>query len=127
MREIKFRGLGADGQWWYGQPTPLGERRINLAAFFANLHAGGIDPRTVGEYTGRKDRNGQEIYEGDIVKALNGSLFEIRWANGLVAFTTVNLCDEAWDEMMATGWHLAEVVGNVYENPELVEGCHANP
>jgi len=123
MREIKFRGLGADDQWWYGQPTPLGERRINLAAFFANLHAGGIDPRTVGESTGRKDKNGTEIYEGDIMKALNGSLFEIRWVKGLACFDAAH----RYDEMMVIGWHLAEVVGNVYENPELVEGCHANP
>ena len=63
MREIKFRGLGIDGHWRYGELNPQGEYHINLATFFANLHAGAIRPETVGEWTGLHDKNGKEIYE----------------------------------------------------------------
>jgi len=113
MREYKFRGLGADGQWWYGEPTPQGERHVNLATFFANLHAGGINPETVGEYTGLKDKNGEEIYEGDILRyqELVG-VVEYRHS-GFIQRIAVNDTFEAV-------WAACEVIGNIFEHNYLV-------
>ena len=104
-REIKFRGLGVDGKWWYGETKPEGENHINLAAFFANLHAGVIRPETVGEYTGLHDKNGREIYEGDIVTHQPNEHAGLH----KVAVT--------WLDHSACFWPLGaiEVIGNIYE------------
>lgn len=73
------------------------------------------------QFTGRKDKNGKEIYEGDIVRAKWGGIgsvvfddggFVSRWEDGN---TTYRLCesDIALREL--------EVIGNIYENPELLK------
>lgn len=70
MREIKFRGKRLDnGEWiegdllrmndhWFIFPDPAPE----------GIDKYEVDPATVGEYTGLKDRNGKEVYEGDVIK-----------------------------------------------------------
>lgn len=68
QRSIKFRARG-ETSWWYGcvNPENNGEpygikHEVNLATFFPNLYSGVLDPETLGQYTGLKDK-----WESDIV------------------------------------------------------------
>ena len=67
MREIKFRGKDYSGQWVYGD---LIHKRHDKESVLIQDYKGlgsDVDTTTIGQYTGLKDKNGREIYEGDIL------------------------------------------------------------
>ena len=131
-REIKFRGKDLEtGEWVYGslfqsveqypaiaKPKPTADGKL-----FYCLTV--VDPETVGQYTGLKDRNGKEIYEGDIAlmdySAFNtgkdGQTYAVvRWIDYRAAFM--------WDAGLnyyADMRNDVEICGNIHDNPELLE------
>ena len=65
MREIKFRAKSVDGYWVSGD--------LHLQCKYPHIHTKErrsvpIDPKTIGQFTGLHDKNGKEIYEGDVIK-----------------------------------------------------------
>ena len=73
------------------------------------------------EFTGLKDKNGKEIYEGDVVKGgVIGELVEIYWRNGGFGIKNQFTKDNP-DSITFIDLEACEVIGNIYENPELLE------
>lgn len=134
MRVIKFRGKANDGRWVYGGlvygdviQTAIYFEAGNMA--YRRVDWAYVDPATVGQFTGLYDKNGKEIYEGDIISSEkhphNKHLIfynekQGRFMAGLhgntdiSAFGVCGIDDTTW---MAT----KEVVGNVYDNHKLLK------
>lgn len=71
-----------------------------------------VDPETVGQYTGLKDLNGEKIFEGDIIFNRHNV---VEWCNG-------GFCLNG-DRPLSEGWcSKVEVLGNIFDNPELMGG-----
>lgn len=111
MREIKFRARNAELPrcWIYGYFIIQ-----NDECFILNDDGKfKVIAGTQEQYTGLKDKNGKEIYEGD--KIGNGV---VRWSDLHAQFKIVGK-DFETDMVYASS---REVIGNIYENPELLEG-----
>ena len=130
MREIKFREWDADNHCmvydWYKvvSQKPYSENRFL-----------GIQKQTLAtevmQYTGLKDKNGKEIYEGDIITTEIKYLdhlkqYIIGFRNGTFCFLENDEEVQVWDDGI-NKWHSLEniysirVVGNIYENPEILK------
>ena len=103
MREIKFRAWDdADGVHRDEGCMSYGITDITC------------DAAHIMQYTGLKDKNGKEIYEGDILNSVGFYLSEVKYDDNYAQFvaTDINFLDSEEQE-----W---EVIGNIYENPELL-------
>jgi len=130
-REIKFRGKSKrTGQWIYGDllTSPNGllkyivqKSKFNRA-FLKNLAPEEVEYGSDGEYTGRKDCKGKEIYEGDIVHLSSGSIGQISYNTHNTGFTLTPNKTNQRSEVVLDNLHTGmEVIGNIYENLELLE------
>ena len=121
MREIKFRAWttakkemfepvyfdNLEVHWWSeedGHFIVIGDVREDSILYQAILM----------EFTGLHDKNGKEIYEGDILLFADGSKSEVFFDEG--SFTV-----EDSESMSMTGYGLSEIIGNIHENAELLK------
>ena len=120
MRTIKIRGLRTDGKGWvyggYFQHTP-DEDGVRYYIFDFNEGAVEVIPESVGQFTGLHDKNGKEIYEGDILKTfpiISSDKIAYDSFNVVVRFTS-----SSWIANGVLGIkqsEISEVIGNIYEN-----------
>lgn len=149
MRDILFRGKDPDdGRWYTGNYMALSETTYCFSSDY-DLHPDNtkhyivfdqmtdwglpnrhmqatVDPNTVGQFTGQTDKNGKRIFEGDIVKfkrtdALGWTrsrIGKVLYYDNLPIFYILATTGDAWDWVVCEE---IEVVGNIYDNPELLE------
>ena len=125
-REIKFRGRNDRHGWLTGHYFVnrgvhfIAEDRI--ANPLNTWEDYSVDPETVGQYTGLKDRNGKEIYWGDLLKS-GDVIFEVWWSEDTLCYMLdmVNPFKEMAARMSDLNIAGMEVIGNRWDNPELLE------
>lgn len=136
-REIKFRGKDIlSGDWRYGyaqfnydktRAQIISPLRIDISAFPGQFFH--VDKDTVCQFTGLHDKNGKEIYEGDIVQMHieNGNILLVVTWNLEVGAWLLKLkgCNiegvRTLGEWLRDSSSVIQVVGNIYDNPELLE------
>lgn len=126
MREILFRGKSLDnGKWESGY---LLENQGRTFIYYVtnddcriSVAAVEVDPATVGQYTGLKDKNGEKIFEGDIIS--DGRRFHVKW----------DLRDACWDGEMHNDpkqrlglaflitHKQTHIIGNIHDNADLIK------
>lgn len=131
MREIKFRGREYNGPWYAGSlvKKQLTDRLVCMIfteALVDNKYL--VDPETVGQFTGLRDADGREIYEGDVVRTDLLPHMRTTVCNGYVEYRNGAFYVEYIDHTYANLGDLifysgtsSTVVGNVHDNPELLE------
>lgn len=129
MREIKFRGRSC-GFWAYGnlhirKHDEFGDCAY-IIGFTQNPSSTIVDINTIGQFTGLHDTNGKEIYEGDIVKYLSFAREEVGYIGFHVRSASFRVIAEHTDYGIGNRGKLheseLEVIGNIYDNPELLKG-----
>lgn len=128
MREIKFRGKDLEtGEWVYGslfqsleqypaiaKPKPTADGKL-----FYCLTV--VDADTVGQYTGLKDRNGKDVWEGDLLRTPEGDIMVAEWRDAQIITRCVRPHNPRYINSLTFAYPISVVIGNIHDNPELLE------
>lgn len=147
MREIIFRGKAINrdigyhrtsyknGDWVYGLVTRIYDERFELPVEMTDINGVSgieVDYKTIGQYTGSKDKNGKKIFEGDIIKYKNTDGIKFNGVAltviGKVVYNEKNasFAISGKDEIGAKHYDYfpiknIEVIGNIHDNLELLK------
>lgn len=119
MREIKFRAWNIKrkkyqevGRIWFDHKSKtIGALEKCEEEYTIGVnHEGSKKDFILEQYTGIKDKNGNDIYDGDIIKTSFNSIIPVKWFR----YGPIN-------NYRLSGWKSIEVIGNIHENPDLLK------
>jgi uncharacterized phage protein (TIGR01671 family) len=135
MRTIKFRGRKSDGTWIYGHYASVFSFGSEYHCIFDTPTSGGlagfaeyaVNPETIGQFTGIRDENGAESFEGDI-SLIQGKICVIKFDNYFICGWEFNIHNKmgvyAFKDVVKSvkGINCTDfkVIGNIHSNPELL-------
>lgn len=140
MREILFRGKRVDnGEWIQGIYYPVEHTGFSIPGgidyYIITRRPGGcksqiqVIPETIGQFTGLTDKNGNKIFEGDIVQCVEafaldkikkGECYVVDWFDeGAMFEITKGLDSEDFNHCTELQF---KIIGNIHDNPELLKG-----
>lgn len=127
--------MGIKGNWYFGNLSILKKDIDHIKSGYYISNSVGlpfayeIRPETIGQFTGLLDKNGNEVFEGDIIlikdnkKIVNDYISEIEWNNKELSFGFKKSlhwqrpCESLWCWIIDCE---IEVLGNIFENPKLL-------
>ena len=138
-REIKFRGKSfVTNEWVYGslvrtmnESCIIGFNEMELDGHhikYCNDRPVFTEQETIGQFIGLCDKNGKKIFEDDILRVYDGERYfniVVKWSEKAMAFMAC-YCDGnqsplSWFSGLLSRTHEIEVIGNIYDNKELLE------
>ena len=125
MREIRFRGISKNNNRWVYGFVSIDKNSAKMEGFphYISRASGYLPvevvPKSVGQYTGLKDKNGVEIYEGDILSYF-GFEYEVTFEESAFGWSEDGQF-YAFAEMAIDEIEKTKIIGNIYENPELAK------
>lgn len=137
LREIKFGGKSIyDVEWLYGSLIKIEEDRYAIIPDLNDIEIRNsigiyeVDPITIGQFTGLRDKNGIEIYEGDIIRwRRDGKLYLVKFYAGMFYASVEELNKGVYGgfplhvlTVNEEDGYKCEVCGNIYDNSELLKG-----
>lgn len=128
MREILFRGKGTiNNEWIYGDLLYYADTAQIWQDSEFGKYTASVVPETLGQFTGLTDKNGVKIFEGDIVEYTTKlsrnteeivNVYEIKYSKEQARFIAF-LPNGVFDPV---AMRYGKVIGNMYDNPELIGG-----